>query len=205
MSSDSFRTYNFAKACLFAALHALLFALAFPPLDWWPLSFVAVAPLAWMALRTRRTSRALAAVMITQFLMWLWLNRWIIPVTGMGYPFLGLYMSLYPTIFVWLLRRIAKHRSLKRIPLTFVVPLLWTGLEFFRGQIAFDGYPWYLLAHPLIEWPLFAQSADLFGTYFISFLVAMPSGFIAGVAKNAREAVESPNEVDPACRAQLFF
>ncbi len=42
----------------------------------------------------------------------------------------------------------------------------------------FNGYPWYLLAHPLIEWPVLVQSADLLGTYWLCFLAAMFCGAV---------------------------
>ena len=37
--------------------------------------------------------------------------------------------------------------------MTALVPLLWVGLECLRGLLVFDGYPWFLLGHPLIAWP----------------------------------------------------
>lgn len=150
-------------------------------------------------------SHAIVAVIITQFLMWLWLNHWIIPVTGVGYPFLGLYMSVYPAIFAWIVRHVSRHRTLRRWPKMVTLPIIWTGIEFLRGQIVMDGYPWYLLSHPLIEWPLFAQSADLFGAYFISFLIAMPAGFFVGIAGHTREMIDSPTVVDPGIRLRLLF
>jgi apolipoprotein N-acyltransferase len=169
-------TQTVVQSCVFASVAALLFALAFPPFDLWPLAFVAVAPLAWIALRARSTKTAVVVVFFTQFLMWLWLNRWIINVTVPGYPALGLYMSLYPALFAWIVRRAALHPAFARLPMTLVVPVVWTGVEFLRGDVAFNGYPWYFIAHPLINWPVLAQAADISGAYGVSFLAAMVSG-----------------------------
>ena len=43
-------------------------------------------------------------------------------------------------------------------------------MEFLRGSLLFDGYPWLLAAHPLIEFSALAMPARLFGTYFVSLL-----------------------------------
>jgi apolipoprotein N-acyltransferase len=78
-------------------------------------------------------------------------------------------------LLVWLLRRAARHPAVGRWPLALVAPLLWVGVECLRGSLVFHGYAWYLAGHPLIEWPLLAQSADLLGVYVLSFLVVSTS------------------------------
>ena len=161
---------------MLAVGHAALFILAFPPIHAWPLIIVALVPLGWLALRARSTRLAIFVVFITQLMMWLWLGRWLIPVTVAGYPFYAAYLSLFATLFVWLLRRIRCRPRFANCPMTLLVPVLWIGLEVLKGKIVFGGYPWFLLAHPMIEWPIFAQSADLLGTYGVSFLVAMIGG-----------------------------
>jgi apolipoprotein N-acyltransferase len=55
-------------------------------------------------------------------------------------------------------------------------------MELLRGSVVLGGYPWYFLAHPLVEWMALAQSADLFGSYFISFLAAMTGGALVDIA-----------------------
>lgn len=136
--------------------------------------------------------------LITQWLMWLWLLRWIVPVTAVGFPFLALYQSIYGCLFVWIIRRISRHRVLRSLPFTLVLPTVWTGIEFLRGDVAFNGYPWYLLAHPLIHVPVLVQSADLFGAYFISFLASMPAGFMVGVMLQASRCTAASNDSDSA-------
>lgn len=167
-----------------ASAHAVLFALAFPPFDLWVLALASLAPLGLMAVSPASTRRIVLITFITQFLMWMWLVRWIIPVTAVGYPFLALYMSIWPTLAVWIMRRVSRHPVLGRWPMTLVLPVIWVGVECFRGDVLFHGYPWYLLGHPLIAVPAVVQSADLFGTYFISFLVAMMSGFIVDLYRS---------------------
>jgi len=197
--------HAFAMTCLVALAHAALIVLALPPIDWWVLAFFAPAPLAWMALRARTSPRAIMVTLFTQWLMWLWLLRWIVPVTAVGYPFLALYQSIYGCLFVWAIRRINRHHALRSVPMTFVLPIVWTGIEFLRGEVAFNGYPWYLLAHPLIAFPAFVQSADLFGTYFISFIASMPAGFIVGVMLQASRCTASNDSDIARASARRFI
>ena len=170
--------HHLAVTFALAAAHVLLFAASFPSLNLWLLSLVALAPLVWLAIHGRTTKRVVLTVFVAHLLMWLWMQRWIMPVTVVGYPLLSLYMAGYAALFAWLIRRISRHPKLRRWPATFVVPVLWVGLECLRGEMIFNGYPWYLLAHPLIEWPVLVQSADLLGTYWLSFLAAMFCGAV---------------------------
>jgi apolipoprotein N-acyltransferase len=169
-----------------ALAHAVLFACAYPPLNLGFLAFVSPAPLALLAIRARSTVGVLLVVLVVQFLLWSWMDRWLIPVTVAGYPVLALYMSIYGCLFVWIVRRISRHPRLGRWPMTLVVPVVWVGLECLRGELAFHGYPWYLLAHPIVEQPALAQSADLFGTYFVSFLAATAAGALVDLACRQR-------------------
>ena len=93
-----------------------------------------------------------------------------------GYPALALYQSIHTLLLVWVLQRACHSPRLARVPMAVLLPLIWTASEYFRGDVAFNGYPWYLLAHPLINWLSFAQSSDLFGAYFVSFLATVPAG-----------------------------
>lgn len=172
-----------AKTVALAIAHAVLFAAAFPGIGLWPVTFISVVPLVWLAINARSTRRAVLTVLVVQWAMWLWINQWLIAVTTMGYPLLGAYLSLYTALFVWIIRRISRHRGLRAWPMTVVVPVVWVGIECLRGEFLFDGYPWFILAHPTIEWPILAQSADLFGTYFLSFLVAMVAGSVVDLAR----------------------
>lgn len=174
-----------ARTPLLGLAHALLFALAFPDVHaeagLWPLAFVAVVPLAWLAICAPSARWAAASVFITQLVMWLWIGRWLVQVTVPGYVPYALILSVYSVLFVLLLRWVSRHPRLGSVPLALSAPVLWVGIEFLRGEIAFDGYPWYLVGHPLVEAPVLAQSADFFGAYFISFLAVMTAGAIVAV------------------------
>lgn len=119
----------------------------------------------------------------TSALAWLWVQRWMIDVTGPGYVMLAVAQGAFPAAFVWLL---ATLRPRGRPPLmpgltnVLLVPVLWTATEMFRGSPLFlTGYPWFFLAHPLIAQPVLCQAADLLGTYFVSFAAATLAGVVA--------------------------
>jgi apolipoprotein N-acyltransferase len=160
----------------------VLFAAAFPTAGGegaWPAIFIAPLPLVWLALRRPAPAAAIVAVFASSAAMWLWVERWLVDVTRVGHPLLAAYLALYPALFVWLLGRLASRPATARIPMTLAVPVVWVGLECLRGELVMHGYPWFLLGHPAINAPVIAQSADLLGTYFVSFLVASVAGAAA--------------------------
>jgi apolipoprotein N-acyltransferase len=169
------RPHRAATTAGLAAAHAVLYVLSYSQAGLWPLALAAPLPLIWLAVGAATTRRAVLAIFVAHLFIWLWMDRWIIGVTAAGYPALALYMAIYGVPVVWLLRRVATHPRLGRWPLALLAPVVWVGIECLRGSLLFDGYPWYLSGHPLIEWPLLAQAADLLGVYLVSFLVVMPA------------------------------
>ncbi len=166
-------------------LHAAAFALAFPPYDLWPLAYIALIPIVLLALRTSSRPKAVLSVWLTSTLSWLWVQRWLIEVTGPGYVVLCIAQGAFPALFVWMLATLRPRGGRPVVPgLTNVllVPLLWVAAEMLRGSPIFlTGYPWFFLAHPLIAQPVLCQGADLLGTYFVSFTAAMFAGLLADV------------------------
>lgn len=174
------RPRSIGALCVIAAACALV---AYPPFDVWPVAVVSPALLAIAALNARSTKQVALSALGAHFLVWLWVHRWMIDVTIAGWPLLALYMAAYAALFVWIIRRLARHRWTRSIPMAAIVPVVWCGLEILRGEVWMNGYPWFLIGHPTINAPIFAQSADLFGTYFTGFLVAMTSGWIVDVVQ----------------------
>jgi len=172
-------THSFLVSLLLAFAQAVLLGVAFAPLNLWPAAVVATLPLIWLALHARSTRRAMLVTFLAQVVLWLWVNRWMTNVTAIGYPLLAGYLAIYTVAFVGILRLVRNHPRFRNWPLALIVPVAWVGVECFRGEIAFTGYPWYLLGHPLAEWPVAIQSADLLGTYVLSFLLAAIAGAIA--------------------------
>ncbi|MBR1479443.1 MAG: apolipoprotein N-acyltransferase [Alphaproteobacteria bacterium] len=81
---------------------------------------------------------------------------------------LVLYISVYPAAACYLARRIASTRA----KLLILLAIFWTIAEYLRG-IVFTGFPWNLIGYVAYDIPYFAQSADVFGIYGVSFLLLL--------------------------------
>jgi len=163
-------------------LHALVFACLFPPLNGWFFAPIALLPLAWaagkLAWAPGKMRWRLLLVWLGSSLACAWINLWMMNVAFIGYPVQAIYLGIYPTIFTWALAK--WYRTARgRLPLSLVVPTLWTGLEVIKGEVLFGGYAWHLLAHPLIEVPVLAAPASWIGAYGVTFMVAAWAGIAA--------------------------
>lgn len=173
---------------LSAFAFALLSAAAFHPLNLWWLAPAALLP-AIVFLRLVAPSRLsplraalLATLGSTPF--WAFEQRWVLDISGIGFFPLTGYLALTTGAAFGLLLYL--HRRLPRLPLALLLPVVWVGVEYFRGAIMWDGYPWYMLAHPLIEWPPLAAPAAWIGAYGVSFLVALALGSLADAVSGRR-------------------
>ncbi len=188
-------------ACLAGLIHGALVIGAFPPWNLWPLSFVAAAPLAALATNLARCRRGAALLaLLVLFLSitptWLWIERWTARVSDAGWPAAALYMSAWPTAFAWISARVLRQAAAGReangtgapgdaggvgrvLGRAALVGIVYAGVESVRALVFIDGYPWYLLAHPLIEAPWLSQSAELWGVAPISFLCAVTGAAVA--------------------------
>jgi apolipoprotein N-acyltransferase len=184
--SQGSRIPGFCVPLLAGLAHAALMLASAPPLNLWPLVFAAVLPLAWLVQRPyTRPWRDALLVMIGAMPLWAVWEWWTIDVTGLGYiPFICV-QSVWTAAFLLIARRL-HHRF--RLPLSLVVPVVWTAVEHFRGELWLDGYAWGFLAHPLIAVTALASPAALLGTYFVSFLVAVVNGALADFVLAKRRA-----------------
>ena len=155
--------------------HSLLFAMSFPPLGWWWMAFLAPIPL--LALAARPGPSPVAAgfwAMLGVAPFWIWTHAWIASISMAGVYPLVVYLSLYTWAFVVLGALATRAR---RVPPMLGLIVVWLGLEFFRGRIAWSGYPWYLLGHPLIDAPGLAWPASFGGVTVVSLLVLLPGAW----------------------------
>lgn len=155
--------------------HAVLFALSFPPLGWWWMAFVAPIPLLMLAARPGPSAVAAGFwAMLGVAPFWVWTHAWIASISMAGVYPLVVYLSLYAWAFVvlgaWAVRA-------RRVPPMLGLIAVWLGLEFFRGRIAWSGYPWYLLGHPMIDAPGLAWPASFGGVTVVSLLVLLPGAW----------------------------
>ena len=150
----------------------VLFA-AFPPLDLFPLAWV--APVGWLLLVRRpklwgRRPYGLIylAGVIHCLATFQWLTRphWS---AGFGLLVLALYIGVYTPAFIGL-ARVAVHRF--RMPLPLAAPVVWMGLELVRGHFL-GGFGFALLGHTQWRFTTLIQISDLAGAYGVGFLVML--------------------------------
>jgi apolipoprotein N-acyltransferase len=151
----------------------LLLWAAFPPLELWPLAWL--APVPWVllimrpALSGRRPYRMLwlaAFVFNLALYYWVTLPHWA---TSFGWLVLCFYFALYFPLFI-AISRAAVH-SLRLSPIV-AAPVVWTGLEFARSHLL-TGFNMGALAHTQYRVPLVIQVSDLAGSYLVSFLIVL--------------------------------
>ena len=180
-------TFRLATPHVLGLLAGLAFSgcmvAAFDPFNLWPLIFVAPLPLVLLA---RASDRARAAVWagVGSGGMWAWFSWWMWTVTAAGTPALIAHQMIFVALFVWLIS--GMHRRAPAVGMSIVVPIIWTGIEVLRGSVLWDGYPWYLLAHPLIDAEPLHRPAALGGAYLVSFLVAAWSGIVVDALRRPR-------------------
>lgn len=155
--------------------HAILMALAFEPALWF-IAFIAPLPLFMLALYPNGSPKRVgmwAAIGVIP--LWVYTHAWIGSVSAAGLYPLVLYMSVY----TWFMVVVGHQASRSRLPAAVSLVLVWCGLEFFRAQIAWAGYPWYMLGHPMIESPasVLAWPAAIGGVPLVSALVACPAAW----------------------------
>lgn len=174
---------------------ALGWVLAYPPFSLWGAMWLAAAPLVWAAEYASKHDRPLLrcalAVSVGTLPAWAWLTRWAAVGTAAGFPVLVLYLGLYVTIAVWVIARL--RRRWPGLPLWIAAPVVWVGVEYLRGRVAFDGFPWFLASHPLIDarpvpggslaWP-----AGFVGTYAVSGLLLFSAAWLVALRGRAESA-----------------
>lgn len=165
--------------------HSAMMLLALPPMGQWGWSLLACLPLAWAGSRGgARARRDFAAAAAGAIPLWAVAQWWTREVSALGFVPFVLVLSMLTGLFVPAL--VLARRRWTRVPLTLLVPALWTGVEFFRGEVFGDGYAWGLLAHPLIDAPVIAAPAAWGGYYLVSLCVATLAGAALDVVRTPR-------------------
>jgi len=150
---------------------SLLLAAAFPPLNLYPLAWI--APIPWLLLiRTPvHPKRSYGILYLSGLLFWLtvlygvgnahWATR------AFGWPVLCGYLACYLPLFVTLSRTIV-HRT--HVPLAVAAPIVWTALEYVRAYFV-TGFSLAMLGHTQVDLLPMVQIAESVGAYGVSFLL----------------------------------
>ncbi len=151
---------------------ALFSWLMFPRPNVWPLAYVALAPLALVAVRGHSAKLVAISTYVAGVVWWIVAVSWLYDVATYGYLVLAVYLGLYPMGFALVLRAIQRRMH---VPMFAAVPLVWVTFEYARG-LMFSGFPWFLLGHS--QPTVVIQIADFAGAYGVSFVVAACGGLV---------------------------
>jgi apolipoprotein N-acyltransferase len=169
---------------LMAFLGAALLWAALPPVDWWPLAWV--APIPWVMLSRRKelsARRPYAVLTLAGFCFWMAALHWLRlphPATYIGWVALSSYFAFYLPVFVGL-SRVAVHRL--RVPAILAAPIVWAGLELARGHLL-TGMTMGSLGHTQYRWVSLIQLSDFAGAYGVSFVVMFVAACLATMIPN---------------------
>ncbi|MCK5740851.1 MAG: apolipoprotein N-acyltransferase, partial [Chlorobi bacterium] len=162
------------KSLLFALFSGLLITLAFPPMTGNLLIFVGFVPLLF-ALEERNYHKPFLTMFIAMFVFHYGANWWISSwqentdpylfisgfAVGLGNPMM-LLIPMY--IFLMLRKKIGRDKSWA------LFPFIWTAYEWFHGLGDFS-YPWLTIGNTQIFNTYWAQAADIFGAWGLSFMI----------------------------------
>jgi len=167
-------------------LSGLLFALAFPPLEWAVLLPLALVP--WLvALATERSrARSLLSGVLFGLVYWCASVPWIVyvvtrfggqsrPLAYVSLVLLAAILAQWPAAVGWGVAAFAPPGSAKRLA---AFPVLWLASEHARSY-AYGGFPWNLTGFALYRHPLWIQTASLWGVYGVGLLVTAMSALLA--------------------------
>jgi apolipoprotein N-acyltransferase len=170
----------------------ILFALAFPPLEW--VVLLPLAPVPWLVALSLEESRARALLSGFLFGLAYWCASipWIVYVVthygGQGAAMgvvclvlLAAILSEWPALVAWGMVAFAPPGSAARFA---VFPILWMASEHARSFV-YKGFPWNLTAHALYRHAVWIQTASVWGVFGVGFLVLAASCLLA--AAIARE------------------
>lgn len=211
MKLERSRPWVASSACV------LLLFLTGPDFNFWPLAFVALAPLIGLALGPEQPYRlAVYLPFFAYYLASLQGLRYAHPL--MVFPLLALaaYLAIYPLLFAVMLRRWCSilERDIAAIdtvpqatkftvwraslPISLVAAVVWVGGEWVRNYFA-TGISVLMLGHSIagMQIPTLIQVADLFGTYGVSFLLVLTSVAAADLGRRFTARRESAQNTRP--------
>lgn len=125
-------------------LSAVALCWVFPPDAVWPLAFVGLVPWAIATCRTQRAWLVHWGSFLVGWGFFLVSLRWLLPVTGLGYAALALYLAIYWTLTAWAIRTARRHG----VSPIWSLPVVWVACEWLRATVM-TGFPWLFLSHGL--------------------------------------------------------
>jgi len=190
------KTFYISLGC--SLLGGFILWVAFPPLNLWPIAWLAPLPWVYLILRPQPMTRwAYLGIWIGCFVHWLLMLYGIALAHLMliaGWILLSAYLALYLPLFVGLCRVAVQRLG---ISVALAAPVVWVGLELARGYIV-TGFSAGLLSHTQTDWPALLQIADVFGAYGVSFVMMLVAAAVGQTLFAGRLfiAAKLPSELD---------
>ncbi len=183
-----------------AVLTGILLYLAFPPVDLWWLSFVALVPLLLILPTAPSLPKAVLYAGISGIVFYVPATVWLASVTLAGWLMLAVYLALYFCLFAVLARLCAGGRP-RTYP--FLLPVIWVGLEIVRATV-FTGFPWFTYGFTQYRFPPLLQVASVSGAYGLSFLLVFLNASLAELLRGLRRGEEGTGSHTRRCNAFAF-
>lgn len=185
-----------------AVAGGVLMWLAQPPFKAWPLAWVALVPWILISQRPTLTRRNYGLVYLVAFAYWALTMqglRHAHPALYAAWLALAAYLAAYPILWIWLVRA-ANRLPRFSLPPWLTVPVVWVGLEWVRNHLL-TGISAVMLGHTQADVAPVIQIADLFGSYGVSFVVALVNAAVA-IGLQARIAASTTAATSPAEAAE---
>ncbi len=148
---------------------AILLVLSFPPFPFWPLIFLVFLPLFYGALHAQTYRSVFFHFFLAGFFFYFVSVEWLRHVSYFGWVFVAVFQAVYFGLFgvsvQWVWKRGHFLLSL------FMLPSVWTVLEWVRAEIPVWAFGWNLLGYSQAEHFLAAGLASAAGAYGVSWFV----------------------------------
>ena len=182
MSKNNSYVYGIIVLSLISVIFLVL---SFPPLNLFPISFVALIPLCIIIYKADKIRYYVlsAAVFVFAFFSYLlfWVSAFMLKETAVFVAFLALFTILFLLVLLFYLPAflLSGFLSHKLPHLRFLaIPIVFTVMEYTR-TLGFLGFPWGILGYSQWNFPIFIQIADMVGVLGISFFVYLTNAIIA--------------------------
>lgn len=170
---------------ILSIVSVILLSLAFPPLNLFPISFIAFVPLNIIIYKSDKIRYYVIAASIFVFLFFgyllMWVTSFMLKETEAIVSVLTLFTILFLIIFLFYFPAMLLSGFLsKKLPQFrfLAIPLVFTFMEYMRN-VGYLGFPWGIIGYSQWNFSLFIQSADIFGVLGISFFVYFSNAVIA--------------------------
>lgn len=160
-----------------ALLCAGLLYLSYFPVSFGWLGWVALVPLLVLVRVEASKKRTFFCALLAGLFFFVPVLQWMRYADAMMYftwIALAIYSALYFPIGIAFIRVLDRRTP---IPLIVSVPVVWTALEYFRGQFL-TGWAWYFLSHTQHDFLPAIQIADLGGAWAVTFVVAAVNAWL---------------------------